>query len=110
VTVWLDGKMKNQALLYHDQGFPTPNGKRLGIGCEFSNGSEDNRYVGGMGEFQIWCGALSADKIAALMLAPPVPAKEPDLRVLIPLKQANVSDGKVHDLVGGYCGRISVYK
>jgi hypothetical protein len=109
VIVWLDGQQKLDALLYHDEGFPTPNGKQLGIACEYANGSQDNLFVGGLSQFQIWAGSLDTDKIAALMQTPPVPAHEPNLRVLVPLTQHDMEANDVHDIVGGHCGPISVY-
>lgn len=108
VTLFVDGDQEFSGGLYHDEGFGTPNGKQLGIGCEFSNGSEEARYVGNLAEFQIWKGALGAAKISGLMNAMPDPAREPNLRVLLPLS-TDQKGGLTTELVGKYCGKVSTY-
>jgi hypothetical protein len=110
VVVWLDGSPAARGQLYHDAGFATPNGKQLGLGAEYANGSDGNLFVGGIAEFQIWRGALTRQRVAALMAAPPNPAAEPDLLAYIPLDQASVANNAVADLVGRHTGRITVYR
>jgi hypothetical protein len=110
VTIWLDGRVAANGGLYHDQGFATPNGKQLGIGSEYANGSEENLFVGSLAEFQIWRGALDPQQIASLMQAAPDPAHEPNLSVFIPLDQASVSSNSVKDLVGKHTGEIRVFQ
>lgn len=108
ITIWLDGEQKLQQTLYHDEGFATPDGKKLGLGCEYANGYPDNLFCGAMGAFQMWRGALDAKRIRELMSEPPVPGQDPNLLVLLDLTDKAMKARAVTDLVGKHTGRIAV--